>query len=342
MKATARIAALAGVLVATNGGAGRVPEGLRIGVWVRVEATIAKPRTVVADAVEIAARPEDEEGLTAVIEAVDPDAKALTALGIKIVTSDATMLDAESHEPISFSALQPGRRVSAKGTFRDDRTLVASRLRLKAEKAEKTREAKLEGRVQQVDSAGHRFTVLGIALQLTPQTKIEGPSTIRLSERRDKESRGGGGERGEITDAPRGEAPPSVPHYGVIWKGRLTRSGEPSQAGWTWLRSQGARAVVNFQVRADDEASMRTKFEHYLSLPLKDKQPPTEAQAETFLAFVRDPHHWPVHIHCKGGEYRTGLMAALVRYAIDGWSIDEASPGAGRSPKGKDMYARTV
>src|SRR5206468_7259689 len=136
-------------------------------------------------------------------------------------------------------------------TFRDDRTLVASRLRLKAEKAEKTREAKLEGRVQQVDSAGHRFTVLGIALQLTPQTKIEGPSTIRLSERRDKESRGGGGERGEITDAPRGEAPPSVPHYGVIWKGRLTRSGEPSQAGWTWLRSQGARAVVNFQVRAD-------------------------------------------------------------------------------------------
>jgi|SRR2546426_41969 len=92
----------------------------------------------------------------------------------------------------------------------------------------------------------------------------------------------------------------------------------------------------------DAEASERARFERYLSLPFKGKEPPTEAEAETFLAFVRDPQHWPVHIHCKEGKYRTGLMAALVRYAIDGWSIDEALAEARRYTKGKDLFARDV
>src|SRR5439155_515796 len=166
---------------------------------------------------------EGEDGLKAVIETVDPKAKTLTALGIKVVASDATVLQGENHEQVSFSAIRPGRRVSAKGTFRGDATLVASKLTIRPEKPEK------------------------------------------------------------------------------------------------------ARDVVNFPFHPEDaEASERARFERYLSLPFKGKEPPTEAEAETFLAFVRDPQHWPVHIHCKEGKYRTGLMAALVRYAIDGWSIDEA------------------
>src|SRR5438128_1896182 len=118
--------------------------------------------------------------------------------------------------------------------------------------------------------------------------------------------RGSGGE-GEglagrvVPGAPRGEAPPSIPSYGVIWEERLTRSGAPrDEAGWTWLRNHGVRSVVNFRFLPEDqEASERARFEHYLSLPFKGKEPPTEAEAETFLAFVRDPHYWPVHIHCK-------------------------------------------
>ncbi len=35
-------------------------------------------------------------------------------------------------------------------------------------------------------------------------------------------------------------------------------------------------------------------------------------------------------------------MAALVRYAIDGWSIDEALAEARRYTKGKDLFARDV
>ena len=333
MKAKACIAALVGALAAAPPAPDAVPRDLHAGVRVRLQATMTRPRTVVAEGVEIVAGAEGEDGLKAVIETLDPEAKTLTALGIKIVASDATVLQGERDERVSFSAIRPGRRVSAKGTFRGDATLVASKLRIRPEKPENARDVTLEGPVQQVDSGSTSFAVLGVTVMLTPQTKIE------------RGGRGGEGlARRVVTGAPRGEAPPSIPSYGVIWEERLTRSGEPSdEAGWTWLRNHGVRSVVNFRfLPEDDEASERARFEHYLSLPFKGKEPPTDAEAETFLAFVRDPHYWPVHIHCKEGRYRTGLMAALVRYAIDGWSIDDALAEARRYTRGKDLYARGV
>ncbi len=333
MKAKACIAALVGARAAAPPAPDAVPRDLHAGVRVRLQATMTRPRTVVAEGVEIVAGAEGEDGLKAVIETVDPEAKTLTALGIKIVASDATVLQGESYERVSFSAIRPGRRVSAKGTFRGDATLVASKLRIRPEKPEKARDVTLEGPVQQVDSGSTSFAVLGVTVMLTPRTKIE------------RGGRGGEGlARRVVTGAPRGEAPPSIPSYGVIWKERLTRSGEPrDEAGWTWLRTHGVRSVVNFHFLPEDkEASERARFEHYLSLPFEEKEPPTDAEAETFLAFVQDPQHWPVHIHCKEGRYRTGLMAALARYAIDGWSIDEALAEARRYTRGKDLYARDV
>ena len=134
---------------------------------------MTRARTVVTEGVEIVAGAEGEDGLKAVIETVDPKAKTLTALGIKVVASDATVLQGENHEQVSFSAIRPGRRVSAKGTFRGDATLVASKLTIRLEKPEKARDVTLEGPVQQVDSGSMSFTVLGVTVILTPQTKIE-------------------------------------------------------------------------------------------------------------------------------------------------------------------------
>ena len=271
MKAKACIAALVGALAAAPPAPDAVPRDLHAGVRVRLQATMTRPRTVVAEGVEIVAGAEGEDGLKAVIETVDPKAKTLTALGIKVVASDATVLHGESHEQVSFSAIRPGRRVSAKGTFRGDATLVASKLTIRPEKPEKARDVTLEGPVQQVDSGSMSFTVLGVTVILTPQTKIE------------RGGRGGEGLAGRVvTGAAQGEAPPSIPSYGVIWEERFTRSGAPrDEAGWTWLRTHGVRSVVNFRFLPEDaEASERARFERYLSLPFKGKEPPTEAGGE--------------------------------------------------------------
>lgn len=115
----------------------------------------------------------------------------------------------------------------------------------------------------------------------------------------------------------------SIPNYGVIWEGKLTRSGEPSAEGWAWLRRQGVRSIVDFRHK-ESIANRRVRFQYTLRLPFTKETPPTDDEAEEFLRFVRDRSHWPIHIHCKHGRDRTGLMAALVRYAIDGWPLQRA------------------
>jgi len=132
-----------------------------------------------------------------------------------------------------------------------------------------------------------------------------------------------------------------IPNYGVIWEGRLTRSGQPrNPEGWEWLRRRGVKSVVDFRTEADDTGP---GFEHVLWLPFTSHDLPTDGHAEEFLAFVRDPRNWPVHIHCKRGKDRTGVMAALVRYAIDGWSLERAlAESRTYLRRGKDLAPRHV
>jgi hypothetical protein len=134
-----------------------------------------------------------------------------------------------------------------------------------------------------------------------------------------------------------GESP--VRNYGVVWPGKLTRSGLPdSDSEWRWLRHQGVKSIVTFLGHDDDDVDYeKYGFEHVLRIPLDDEDVPTEAQSRSFLAFVQDPNHWPVHMHCHAGKDRTGMMAALVRYAVDGWSLDRALAEARPYRKGKDL-----
>jgi protein tyrosine/serine phosphatase len=130
-----------------------------------------------------------------------------------------------------------------------------------------------------------------------------------------------------------------VERYGVVWENRLTRSGTPEdESGWKWLRSQGVKSVVTF--RKKKVAYNEYGFEHVLQIPISENSPVasiTDEQADEFLRFVRDPSHAPVHIHCKKGRNRTGMMTALVRYAIDGWSMEKALEEAKRYHYNTDL-----
>jgi len=140
---------------------------------------------------------------------------------------------------------------------------------------------------------------------------------------------------------PRGGPRDPVPNFGVVWERKLTRSGQPrSPAGWTWLRRQGVRSIVNFRTEKDDYRGVG--FEHVLWLPFKKSQPPKDADAGRFLAFVRDPQNWPVHIHCRAGRSRTGMMAAFVRYAIDGWPLGRALAEARSYRKGSKLAPQYI
>jgi hypothetical protein len=137
---------------------------------------------------------------------------------------------------------------------------------------------------------------------------------------------------------PRGPEPKGlVPKFGIIWPGKLTRSGKPKDGeGWKWLRAQGVNGIVNFRANNDVDYTSYG-FGNSLWIPMDNGRLPTEAEAEKYLAWIQEPVNQPVNIQCAEGKDRTGMMAALARYAIDGWSIEEAIKESSLYRKGEPI-----
>jgi hypothetical protein len=141
---------------------------------------------------------------------------------------------------------------------------------------------------------------------------------------------------GPVKDAP-------IKRYGVVDADVLSRSSRPTTAGYAWLRQEGVKNIVNFTDEDPGDAFFKELgFEGHLWLPIVDGKPPTDAQVEQFLSLVRDSQNWPVHMHCAEGQSRAGLMAALVRYAVDGWPLDKALEEAKLYRKGKSLRPKYV
>jgi hypothetical protein len=118
-----------------------------------------------------------------------------------------------------------------------------------------------------------------------------------------------------------------VRNFGMVEEGILYRSAQPNTLALPWLRRYGIASIVNLREQQhDDGARLLTGlgFTSYLHLPIDNYAPPTEAQALAFLEFVQDRRHWPVLVHCAEGKGRTGVLVALTRYAVDGWTIEQA------------------
>ena len=104
----------------------------------------------------------------------------------------------------------------------------------------------------------------------------------------------------------------------------LYRSAQPTAEGWEQLQMLGIRTVINLRsTRNDPEVLKGANLTGY-EIPMSAWQPPTQSEVIQFLQIVTDSNRTPVLVHCRRGADRTGVMSAIYRIVVQGWSKDEA------------------
>lgn len=124
-----------------------------------------------------------------------------------------------------------------------------------------------------------------------------------------------------------------IARFATVVEGQVYRSGQPLGKDWDRLCSRyEIRSVINLRPLSDrgednwfdEEQQAVTKHGlKWFDLPMPE-QWPTKDQADRVLAILSDPTNQPVLVHCKQGKDRTGIMTALYRIHVQGWSERDA------------------
>ena len=109
----------------------------------------------------------------------------------------------------------------------------------------------------------------------------------------------------------------------------LYRGGRPDMNGLMRLSDMGIKTIVSFQAEDDRGKNEEIMAEamgirNFYRIPLSVDEAPTDYQVLSFLSIVTDKSKQPVFIHCESGRDRTGVMIALYRVVVEGWTIKEA------------------
>ncbi len=113
-----------------------------------------------------------------------------------------------------------------------------------------------------------------------------------------------------------------VPNFHKISED-LYRSGQPTTKGLRNLKAIGIRTVIdlrwlNSERNAAADSGLEYERIHMTVLS------PEESDAVKFLQIVTDKKRTPVLVHCQYGADRTGMMCAIYRVAVEGWTKERA------------------
>jgi protein tyrosine phosphatase (PTP) superfamily phosphohydrolase (DUF442 family) len=116
------------------------------------------------------------------------------------------------------------------------------------------------------------------------------------------------------------------------------RGAQPKPDDYAALSALGIKTVIDLRDDPTDYEKPKAEASHmqYVSIPMSDKNKPTEDQIKAFFAVVDDESSRPFYVHCVGGRHRTGLIGAMYRYNKYGWDYDQVY----REMKNYDYYSR--
>lgn len=129
-------------------------------------------------------------------------------------------------------------------------------------------------------------------------------------------------------------ATPRPAHWAtpLPWKGlpnlhqvtpTLYRGAQPTAVGMRQLKAMGIKTVLNLRSFNSDRDKLRDTGLAYEHIYMKTWHP-ERTDIIRFLQITTDKDSTPVFVHCQHGADRTGLMCAVYRVAVCGWTKEEA------------------
>jgi len=115
---------------------------------------------------------------------------------------------------------------------------------------------------------------------------------------------------------------PGVPNFHKL-SDELYRGAQPTAEGMEQLEKLGINTVVNLRSFHSDRDEIGDTGLAYEHIQMTTWDPDTE-EVVRFLKIITDSNRTPVFVHCQRGADRTGMMCAIYRVAVQGWSKSEA------------------
>ncbi len=102
------------------------------------------------------------------------------------------------------------------------------------------------------------------------------------------------------------------------------RGAQPQPEGYRTLKEMGIRTVVSLRSRHGEAKAVEAARMRSIELPMSTFD---EVDVETIrkvVALMADPANQPVFVHCAHGQDRTGIVVAVYRMDVDGWTEADA------------------
>jgi len=101
------------------------------------------------------------------------------------------------------------------------------------------------------------------------------------------------------------------------------RGAQPTAEGMKELEAMGVKTVVNLRSFHSDRDELEGTSLAYEHISMKTWHSEDE-DVVRLLRIVTDPERAPVFVHCQRGADRTGMMCAIYRVGVCGWTKEEA------------------